>query len=397
MKENRQYIDNGIFIIIYMYMHSFLVPFMFVINGPKFVIIELLANIVLFSCVAIINKIKFSKKFIIVYILLIIMMCINVFFSNYKEYVAPLAIRILIYLSVPLYIFTISSVDYHSVLNYWYKVARVMTYTLPLYYILRKHSIISYFEIATITHLNAMILMYYIIIKNNKKMYLLLINIILLGIFGSRMILVTTLVILLYILYLRYRNRFFYQKIIFTILLGSTTFYIYKHSLKILEGLSNFLTSKQLQSRNINSFISILSGTSIEEVSSGRDYIYTKALANIKENLIAPQGLGIMRIITDSTFFHAHNAALEIFLTFGFFIGLFFILGFIFFFIFKFKNLSYKSSEFVFLSLIFISYTLRSITGTYLFTDSFFLILFSIIISEMRGTNYEDITNILYR
>lgn len=384
---------HSLSLIIYIYIHSFIVLFSFFLNDNMALILELSILLLFLFINGYLNKMRFNMKFIISALCIVSLLFLNILLTSYKSYIITQSLRIIIVMLLPMYLLTSCQISFYKSWKYWLTISKIMTLLLPLLYYMRDIHLISYFDIATVTHLNLICFFYYTLLNNNKMLVWILPNIIMHVLFGSRMVLLATLVVYLYLYFNKINKNKGLKKHIQIIILLSTLLLIYLNFMNILDRLSVFLTKNNLNSRNINLLKAYFSGASFDEIASGRDYIYLEAIKNIKKSLILPQGISRMRIISQGVFFHAHNAVLEIMLTFGTVLSIVILIIFVIkFLIFKEKN-NKKQFLYNFYILILLSFLVRSITGTYLFTDSFFWILFSFYISRMGEIDFEHSIN----
>ncbi len=138
-----------------------------------------------------------------------------------------------------------------------------------------------------------------------------------------------------------------------------------------------------IRSRNLNLFISQLSGKDTSEFLSGRDSIYPVVLEYLRGNGAFPSGFGVARKLTNGLYYHSHNFFLEMILILGFLgfailIGCFFIKMQVLF-----KNRKHKNNKMMleFIVILLSSFVVRSLTGTYFVTDVVFLTFLGIMLS----------------
>lgn len=372
---------NSLILIIYLYLHSILIPLNFFFNEGILTIVETSLIIMMSLYVMYINRDDFKVKAIILFLILVFLFSINIFIVDYKNYVYSVAIMILINIFIPIVIIGTQKIDFTIILNNWYKLSiRMSIVYLPILFVMRKETIIGYFELAQFVHLNSIILFYFIIVKKKYRIVpfiLLIINFFMLATMGSRMVLIATLVtygVIILILNTKDKLRYIIYSLLF--LISSTVILLKVESILLL--LLEITNKHGISSRNLTLLLQYVQGTEIKEISSGRDAIYPIAQEIIKKNYGRPQGLGVLRNATNGQYYHAHNMFLEFMLTFGVIAFIFFMIWWIIKFIYMWKT-HINKDLFDFFVIISIPYFIRSLVGTYFLTDSFFLVAFSIL------------------
>ncbi|NLL64118.1 MAG: hypothetical protein GX241_07845 [Ruminococcaceae bacterium] len=136
------------------------------------------------------------------------------------------------------------------------------------------------------------------------------------------------------------------------------------------------LLAKTLDILGINSRnIFLLSGLFSKGVLylSGREFIYAKIYDYLKDSILFPRGLGVVRIMTDGRYYHAHNIFLQMLLVFGLPLSVLFLFIFI-------KRLFVLKRlhifEFKVSCLFIVSFLTRGVTGSYFIADTIFLVVF---------------------
>lgn len=378
--------QNSFILILYIYLSSISLLFIPIISNfyVKTFILFLMILATLY-----VNSFSFPLNIRIIFGGLVVLIIINYLMVPHKQYVFADGINFLLYSFIPVYLFVQRKVSLVGFREYWLKFAIFFTFLMPLYYIYRIKGFILYFDIGFLAHLNILILTYYLLSQNNTKRNLiyyiiyLISNLAILGVLGSRMVLIATLLTIIwtFILLANKKSIKFYISISS---LAVTFFFISRYLLEILVFLNTIISEIGVKSRNLSLFITQLkSGFNNSTILSGRDDIYPVVINYLYEHGLFPSGLGMARKLTEGKFYHAHNFLLELLLALG-------LLGFIFLFgvfIFKLYHLlTAKNNPDIrltleLLSILLVSFLIRSLTGTYYLTDPIFLISFGIIIS----------------
>lgn len=339
--------------------------------------------IALFIVAILLNRLYFNMKFIFVLVSISLFTLINALTVNHQSYVITDTIAIISYILLPLYLFVHKLVEHKYFINWWIKFSIIFTMLLPIFYLYKSMSYISYFDLASVSHLNILILTYCLFLRKSKKVgYILaiIINFVFLAIFGSRMILLASFICFFVgILFLK-KSLKFYSIFGAFIAMG---WIIYTNFLSILIYINSIIQSKGLSSRNLNLFIMQFSNkqSNSDAVLSGRDSIYPIVLNYLSENGLFPSGLGMTRVLTNESFYHSHNFFLEISLIFGFIFS-FLLLNY---FVVKFIKLLDSEFKYIIILLV-ISFLIRSTTGTYFIIDMPFMVIVSILIGYSRNS-----------
>lgn len=163
-------------------------------------------------------------------------------------------------------------------------------------------------------------------------------------IFGARgATLVAIAVGILYFLFISKQN--FLQKTLAIIGIGTLVFFL----LQVMTFLPEVLKSFGIDSYAISKYTSLIEGGSLDETSSGRSSIYTKAWERFLSSPIV--GSPLNSCFVDTGFEYYHNIFLDLLVNFGVFIFLFFLLylGNRFVLI---HNMKDKKQSFIFLTLL---------------------------------------------
>lgn len=340
-----------------------------------------------------INKFRLSKQLIYFYIIIMIILTINLLGSLNKNYVFVDGASFIIYSFIPIYLITQNLVSFHLFKSIWLKMAVIFTLLLPVFYLFRKNGIISYYDIGFLAHINLLILTYYIFDRDSRyKMKRIVVyalaNLFILTVFGSRMVLITTLltIVITFFLVSDKKNIRFYINIsgVFILSLLFT-----KNIENILAKLNVTLADYGIRSRNLSLFLSQLNEKNDSTLYlSGRDDIYPIVIEYLRANLFFPSGLGITRTITNNNYYHSHNFFLEILLIFGLFGSLVLISVYFYKFgyLYKYKDYLENRTKLYLLTILSVSFLFRSLTGTYFITDVIFLFCLGTIMSiNSRG------------
>lgn len=365
---------NSWIIVIYIYATS--ISLLFAMFTSTF----LLKNIIILFLIVLslfINNFKFNKYFLYYLIALMIFLFSNAVLVDNPTYPLGDGLNLLFYSFIPFYIVSINGIVTKKIISYWLKAAIFFSLLMPIYYYLRITYVITYYEIGLIAYYNFFGLITYAFInKNNKLWIFILINLSVIGILGSRMTFLAS-ILTLFIAYLVFspkKNFIYYAKIILTFLLAGI---IYLNLLNILNSINLFLLNRGISSRNLTLFIQQINGSaSSDSILSGRQEIYPVVLSYIKERGFFPSGFGMARFLTEGKYYHSHNFLTELILIFGIF-GLIILLTLTVVRIFEIKKNKYgytESINYKLSFLIFISFLLRSITGTHFVSDVMFLI-----------------------
>ncbi|MDT2813651.1 hypothetical protein P7H75_02230 [Vagococcus carniphilus] len=379
--EKKRIKTNSWLLVFYLYLHSILVPFNYFLNENRLANLEMLMLISLSIYVLLINREIIKVKMLVLYFFLLSFFLLNVLIVEYKQYVYPVIVMMVISSFLPVFLLGTRKINFEYILSYWFKMARFLSYFyVPILFLLRSNKIIGYFEVAQFVHLNSIILFYYLIVKEKKDIFtvlLLILNFLMLLTMGSRMVLIATVTTFaVIILFLNRKNRrsyFLYSGLFCGI--GLIAFLYVEDILVFILGV---LSKHGIPSRNILLLLQYVQGTEIKELSSGRDYIYPIAKELVSKGQGLPQGLGVIRNATSGQYYHAHNIFFEMTITFGFIFFALFITWWIFktYLLYKYNK---KNAVFSFFIIISIPYFIRALVGTYFLTDSFFLVAFSIL------------------
>ncbi|UTT43519.1 O-antigen ligase family protein [Exiguobacterium aurantiacum] len=372
---------NTWIIITFIYASSISVLF-FQISSPF--LIKSIIVVTLLILTVILNTKKLNKYFLGYLISLIIIIGVNTLFVENPMYVLGDGINLLLYSAIPFYIFSTQSIRIEELLRKWHGVAVVFTLLMPIYYILRMNYVITYYEIGLLAYYN--ILAIFIYNKFNKSflnLFMGAINLIILGILGSRMVFIASIlsIFVIFLVFSSKRKLSYYIKI-FSVAFASLL--VFTNLLSLLTALNVSLTNRGINSRNLSLFIQQLQGTATNDsILSGRQEIYPVVIEYIKENGFFPSGFGVARTLTQGKYYHSHNFLTEMILIFGL-IGLVLVGALIFFQIYKNKNrlkVLSKSTELKVALVLLSSFLFRSITGTHFVTDVIFLISIAILLN----------------
>ncbi len=318
--------------------------------------------ITMIFAVLIINKFKVNSKFIIFYLIITSLLLLNVLLVEYKQFVIPDAINVLLILFVPLYVFTIGKYAFISFRNAWYKIAVGFTFLLPLYYFYLQFGYINYMDFGYLTHINSMIFTYYYFKSSKNKgilLLLILINTFTGLFFGSRMIFAATIIVFIFAIYILQAKTF--KNILRTSLITVMIIFLSLNIVNILELLMSVVQAKGISSRNIALFHSYLTGDLRDGLYlSGREGIYPIINEFLQNNGVFPSGLSVARYLTNGIYYHAHSFYLEFPLVFGFILSIIILMYFLY------KGIIfYKIKDnigFSLMALILISFLSRSVT-----------------------------------
>lgn len=373
---------NSRIIVIYLYMGVFLNLLSLILNDKQISNIGYAITIFLIIYTLIINNFYVSKKLLWILVISLIYMTINLLVVSYKYFVLVEIFSILTSCFLPLYIIILGKVKYKYLLEFWFKIAKMLTLFFPIYIILYSKSFIGYGDIGVYSHTNTLIIIYYLFIIKEVKLstiIFLIVNISMGFIIGSRMALISSIITsTAMILFLPQKRKF---KHYFGIILFSVLALVVVLNIKdIIYFIYSITTKYGIRSRNLILFIEQLEGASFEEFSSGRAEIYKIVSEYISNRSGLPGGLAVPRYLTDGTYYYSHNVFLDFTLVFG-------IIGTIVFFIWyiykNFKFFKLKQTDYYRFSLYFIltiSFWLQSITGAYFLQNKFFLVSISILI-----------------
>ncbi|OZU88242.1 hypothetical protein CIL03_11345 [Virgibacillus indicus] len=374
---------NSLVLVIYIYFTSIsllLAPF---INDyffkSTFLICLIIATLLL-------NKFKFTRKIIFFYGILTIFICLNLLFVSHKSYVIADGVNLLVYSFIPVYLIGQKVISFTLVKKNWIRFSVLFTFLLPIFYLYRQNGYISYYEIGFLSHLNILILVIHLVEQKRKSIKMiifLVINVLILAILGSRMVLVASIItsVFTFILLSNKKSFTFYLK---SFLMSALVLGIVFNLREILLYINNSISKVGINSRNLSLFISQLEGRIDEStLLSGRDDIYPIIIKYLGENGTFPSGFGIARKLTNGIYYHSHNFLLEMTLIFGI-TGLIILVSVFLYKIFILiisRKIGENQIMLRFLLILFISFILRSITGTYFATDLILLVCLGIIVS----------------
>ncbi|GAB1772416.1 MULTISPECIES: hypothetical protein [Priestia] len=374
---------NSLILVLYIYLSSFsLLIYMFDSTLIRYALYGGLIVITL-----ILNNMKFSKSFLYVLISIVLLLGINTLAVDYKNYVIGDSTVFLLTLFIPFYLFSLRNINYDGITIFWYKSSVVFTILLPCYYFLYVNDNITYLELGTVTHLNIIIQSMFFF-KNISKQkitpfFLIVINFAVGLIFGSRMILVASIsVIVVAAIIVVERNKI--KRYFFLGLSLISSIFILINLEAIIRWLIYLLLNRGIRSRNLLLFYDQIQNGSDNVYYAGREDVYETAVNYLSTNGYFPSGFSVIRHLTHDTFYHSHNFFLEIFIMFGFIFGSLFIMIFIFKFIVKIKKIGLNNTLSYILCLITCSFIVRSLTGTNFIVDTLFLISIAIIFSGDR-------------
>ncbi|KGI86327.1 hypothetical protein JY98_08825 [Exiguobacterium mexicanum] len=384
-------------IITFIYASSISILF-FQLSSPF--LIKSMIIVILLILTVIFNTQKMNRYFLGYLIGLIIIIGVNALFVENPMYVLGDGINLLIYSTIPLYIFSTQSIRIEELLVKWHKVAIGFTLLMPIYYFLRMNYVITYYEIGLLAYYNILAIFIY---NKFKKSYLNLfmgvVNLMILGILGSRMVFVSS-ILSIFVIFLVFSSK---KKLSYYIKLFSVVFaslIVFTNLLGLLNALNVSLMNRGINSRNLSLFIQQLQGTATSDsILSGRQEIYPVVIEYIKENGFFPSGFGVARTLTQGKYYHSHNFITEMILIFGFF-GLVLLGALILFQIYKNKNrlkILAKSTDMKVALVLLSSFLFRSITGTHFVTDVIFLISIAILLSlfAVNGVHNRTIKGVI--
>lgn len=368
---------NSLILVIYLYVSTIVVLLTPISSNEllRFFAVSLLLLITL-----IINKFRITKKNLLIFLFLVIIIAVNSIMVSHKNYVFSDGFNFLLYSSIPIYLLGSTNFNFNLFILYWRKSSIIFSLLIPLLFLYNSIGIASYYDLAFTLYLNSLILSHNFIFHKKSKsgLMLLIFNMIVLVFFGSRMVFFATFItiILAYLFSKDKKKLGFYFSLS---LISAISLYIYNNLLNILIQFNSILASHNINSRNLFLFITQLKSSSDQTVIlSGRDEIYPVVLEYISQHPLMPSGLGMGRVLTGGKYYHSHNFLLEISLIFGVVLASIILLLIVILIIKNIKNIKKYYNLSLFLMLL-VSFAIRSLTGTHFVNDVIFMILFSIL------------------
>ncbi|QIH75556.1 hypothetical protein GTN31_04245 [Macrococcoides canis] len=356
--------------------------------------IQLLLLSLLTVITLVVNIGNIKMKILIFYLSILVLIIINLLFTDFKSYVGVDSFNLILFSIIPIILIS-SGLEIKKLEESFNKTFLICILYLLIGYILRKKLLIDYFDLGIITHFNVIILLLSAIIQNKLKpiSFILLVTNVFVGLLlGSRMVSIASLILLVIGIGLVYRdnklkNKFWYAFVVFSV------YIIYSNIINILNYISGILEIYGINSRNITLFKQQISNviqnsSNDSQVYSGRESIYPRIIEFLKEDGLLPNGLSMGRILTNNMFYHSHNFVLEILLIFGLILGILILIIFIARIAYVFLNL--KTSIKFLILLLCISFFIRSMTGTYFIKDYFFWAFLALILFFKEENIYEQ-------
>jgi len=340
---------------------------------------SLLKYIILFlSGIVLLLKYNFriKKKVIVFSVAYFIILLLNILLVNYDRYVIIEGLTSFVILIIPIYVFSQDDFNLQSFNSYWYSLRKYIFPIILATFILYKFSFLKYSVFDNIVLPTLLIMCFQYNKNNSKNMFEFLMMLFLLAVqvlFGGRMAGLSA--IFIFILCLIFvRNNTLKKKIIYSVsllLLISLILFNLPHILNFLLDIFNALGIKVRT-------LTLLK----QQIAEGglyltnRDYIYIAASDFVIRNFGLPGGFAVVRGLTNGTYYHAHNLILNLFCFFGIY-GTAIIVYCCFK---QFIKLKKKDKyEFSFGITLLMFYLLRSMTGTYLLTSIYSLLIISLL------------------
>jgi O-Antigen ligase len=382
---------NSILLNFYLYLNAISLLFSPLIND--FIIKNTMLFMMIGTCL-LLNKFKFNMFFLVYITSLVTYVLLNALLVSEKGYALADGYNLILYSFIPVYLFSQSLLKIETLLYYWYKFSLGFTFLIPIYYLLRIKGYISYYDLGLVAHLNIIIQSYNIFSsathRKLPKYLLLFLNLVVVGVLGSRLVFLSSVlsIFLIYFLFVKKKSfKFFFSVISLT----SISLIIYLNLIKILIFINSTINEMGLNSRNLTMFIAQLQGRYDDTtIVSGRDNIYPVILEYLKDHWFFPSGFGVARKLTNGAYYHSHNFILELLLIFGGMGLILFILGIIHR-IYIVMSYDVNREKWRILIILFFSFFLRSLMGTHFVSDVIFLMSLGIFFSIKKETNQEII------
>lgn len=374
--DKHVYRTNGKILILFIYL-KYICSIVTIGNSMLTEVMTMSITVLLVIYFCIKNKFKINYKVMATILVITIFYFINLIIVPYKVEVISGYIQFITY-NLIIILTIINGVDYNYVLNYWYKISKILTVATALIIVFKLQRNMNYMFIGIYNSYNSLILLYFLFNDHENKIK----NVIFVGLtiaislFGNRSAMLTIGLGIIVIFSIRRYNKNL-KKLISNIGVYSILIALVINLHKILDLVILILNRININSYAVRKFIIMLE-EGLASSSSGRDVLYDAALNIISSSKGLPRGIGYYYQVTGSQY--PHNFILEWFIVFGVVVGsalliilLYSIVSFIF------KNKLNEEKKIFFILMLIYFFTRSLFSSSFLIERSFWIVIMMLV------------------